>query len=89
MVGALIVIAGAATSVIVELVLTALLFEIDAAMVTAVFTGRVAGAVYNPLLEIVPEPALTLQIAVPVAPVIVAVNCSVFPTATVEFDALI
>jgi hypothetical protein len=47
--------------------------------------GTVTGAVYNPPLEIVPfdAPPLTLQVtAVFDVPVTVAVNCSVFPVAT-------
>src|SRR5438045_296193 len=57
-------------------------FVLSAALVAAtVYVPAVAGAVYRPLLEIVP-PVADQVIAVLVVPVTVAVNCWVAPVCT-------
>jgi CBS domain containing-hemolysin-like protein len=57
-----------------------------AVTVTAAGVGTVAGALYSPLLEMLPfaVPPFTLQVtSVFVVPLTVAVNCCVFAAATV------
>ena len=84
------IVTGAACKVIVAIAVWVLSAELVAVTVTVCAEVMEAGAVYSPLVEMLPTDGLIDQVAaVFVDPVTVAVNCCVLPACSVAVDGLI